>query len=85
MELKTKKKAALGLAEIIEDKLKSYFEHLDGVKPSCGLYGAVLGEVEKPLLTVVLASVKGNKVKAAEILGINRNTLSKKVREHNIK
>jgi DNA-binding protein Fis len=48
------------------------------------LYRAVLSHVEKLLLSVVMSECRGNQVKAAEILGINRNTLRKKLREFGI-
>lgn len=78
-------KICVGLSDIIEQKMQEYFTHLDGMAPSKELYTEVLREVERPLLKIVLAKVKGNKVRAAEILGINRNTLTKKMREHDLK
>jgi nitrogen metabolism transcriptional regulator, NtrC, Fis family len=70
-----------GLAEIVHNKLSSYFEALNGDQPALGLYDQIIKEVEKPLIQVVLEKVSGNKVKAAHILGINRNTLAKKIKD----
>jgi len=52
--------------------------------PSAGLYERVLKEVERPLLTLTLQATRGNQIKAADVLGLNRNTLRKKIRELNI-
>ena len=49
--------------------------------PSSGLYDRILREMERPLLTVTLEATRGNQVKAAEVLGLNRNTLRKKIRD----
>jgi Fis family transcriptional regulator len=56
---------------------------LDGEKP-CAIYDMVLKSVEKPMLEVVLAKAGGNQTLAAEMLGINRNTLRKKLTEHQL-
>ena len=73
-----------GLAEIVHNKLSSYFQALNGEQPTLGLYDQIIREVEKPLIQVVLEKVEGNKVKAAHILGINRNTLAKKIKDLDI-
>jgi two-component system nitrogen regulation response regulator GlnG len=49
--------------------------------PSSGLYGRVLAEVERPLIQLCLVATGGNQVKAAKLLGVNRNTLRKKIRD----
>ena len=49
--------------------------------PPPGLYQRVLAEVEHPLLMASLTATRGNQIKAAELLGLNRNTLRKKIRE----
>jgi two-component system nitrogen regulation response regulator GlnG len=71
------------LEDIIERKL---MECVRGLRHqgSANLYGLVLGLVEKPLLRAVLRETGGNQVRAAQILGINRNTLRKKLTEHGI-
>ena len=70
-----------GLAEIVEAKLKTYFNALNGARPASGLYDSVIREIEKPLFCLVLKHTQGNKAKASELLGINRNTLYKKLKE----
>ena len=70
-----------GLAQSVEQHLTGYFaSHGDGLPPS-GLHDRVLREVERPLISLTLAATHGNQVKAAEVLGVNRNTLRKKIRE----
>ena len=67
------------LAQLVERKLSSYFaDQPDGLPPA-GLYDRVLEEVERPLIQLTLAATRGNQVRAAEILGLNRNTLRKKI------
>jgi two-component system nitrogen regulation response regulator GlnG len=73
-----------GLAEAVERHLKDYFSaHQDGL-PAYGLYDRVLHEVERPLISLSLAATRGNQIKAAQLLGLNRNTLRKKIRELDI-
>jgi len=64
--------------------LKEYFKDLDGEDPCCSVYDMVMDCVEKPLLEVVLEHAGGNQSRAAEVLGINRNTLRKKLLQHGI-
>ncbi|HEY2752927.1 nitrogen regulation protein NR(I) [Phenylobacterium sp.] len=67
------------LAQIVERKLSSYFaDQPDGLPPA-GLYDRVLEEIERPLIQLTLSATRGNQVRAAEILGLNRNTLRKKI------
>jgi two-component system nitrogen regulation response regulator GlnG len=67
------------LSQIVERKLSSYFaDQPDGLPPT-GLYDRVLEEVERPLIQLTLSATRGNQVRAAEILGLNRNTLRKKI------
>ena len=69
-----------GLADAVAKQLETYFEaHKDGVPPA-GLYDRILHEVERPLITMTLDSTNGNQIKAAAVLGLNRNTLRKKIR-----
>lgn len=67
----------------MESALELYFINLEGQKPS-NLYQMVLGEVEVPLLKSVMHYTRGNQSKAAEILGINRNTLRKKLKQYHL-
>lgn len=71
------------ISQVIKASLDQYFEHLDGEAP-CALYDMVLARVEKPLLEVALAHVSGNQSKAAELLGLNRNTLRKKMKQYEL-
>jgi len=69
------------LSGTIERHLRDYFDGHNGALPPRGLYDRVLRELERPLITLTLLATRGNQVKAAEILGLNRNTLRKKIRE----
>lgn len=73
----------VGLAGLIEQRLTRYV-HADRQILPTHLYDRVLQEVERPLFRVVLDLVNGNKIKAAAILGMNRNTLLKKLRQHGL-
>lgn len=66
------------LGEAVSESLDDYFTHLDDGQPHA-IYGMVLNCVEKPMLEYILNKVGGNQSKAAEMLGINRNTLRKKM------
>tara|TARA_R110000787_G_scaffold84006_1_gene180318 strand:+ start:252 stop:1697 length:1446 start_codon:yes stop_codon:yes gene_type:complete len=69
------------LAGSVEKHLARYFDaHRDGL-PAPGLYDRVLHEIEKPLILLSLVSTQGNQVQAAKMLGLNRNTLRKKIRD----
>ncbi|MCH2326367.1 MAG: sigma 54-interacting transcriptional regulator, partial [Rhodospirillales bacterium] len=73
-----------GLSQTVENLLSTYFSaHADGL-PAAGLYQRVLREVERPLITLTLQATQGNQIRAAEVLGLNRNTLRKKIRQLNI-
>lgn len=71
------------IAIAIKESLAQYFNDLDGEPPSA-LYEMVLGRMEKPLLIEVLERVGGNQTQAAEMLGINRNTLRKKLQTYDL-
>jgi len=71
------------LRACVREALENYFEHLDG-HPTSGLYRMVLSEVEAPLLAAVMRHTRGNQSKAAELLGINRGTLRKKLKQYDI-
>ena len=71
------------LSNAVTESLEEYFTHLDG-QPPHAIYDMVLGCVEKPMLEFILHKVGGNQSKAAEISGLNRNTLRKKMAEYNL-
>ena len=71
------------LEEIIETKMQECVRGLRG-HASANLHNLMVGLVEKPLLRAVMRETKGNQVRAAQLLGINRNTLRKKLKEHGI-
>jgi Fis family transcriptional regulator len=71
------------LSSLTDECLNSYFANLNGHKPG-DLYQLVLGEVEKPLFRAVLGYTNGNQSEAAEILGINRGTLRKKLKVYKL-
>ena len=68
------------LREMVKTSIEQYFEDLGGHE-TINLYELVLKEVEVPLLTVVLEQTKNNQSKAAKILGLNRGTLRKKLKQ----
>ena len=71
------------VAACLRRALNRYFKDLDGEEPT-EIYSMVLGAIEKPLLIYILARADGNQTRAADMLGINRNTLRKKLREHGL-
>lgn len=73
----------VSITDCIEQNLQQYFADLDGETP-CGVYDMVLQQVELPLLRCVMATCGNNQTKAAQMLGLNRNTLRKKLAQHNI-
>ncbi len=73
-----------GVSSLIEQHLIEYFAAHNELLPAPGFYKRFLQEVERPLLRVALQAVSGSQVKAAQILGISRNTLRKKMRDLNI-
>jgi two-component system nitrogen regulation response regulator GlnG len=77
--------ATMGLEEFTENYLGRYFASFGPNLPPQGLYDRILAEIEPPLLRAALASTSGNQLRAAELLGINRNTLRTKLRERNVK
>ena len=72
------------LAASVERHLAAYFQGFGDGLPPPGLYHRILREVENPLISAALASTRGNQIKAAELLGVNRNTLRKKIRDLDI-
>ena len=72
------------LGAAVEHHLSRYFALHGDQPPPPGLYDRVLREIELPLIALTLMSTRGNQLKAADVLGINRNTLRKKIRELDI-
>lgn len=72
------------MERVVRRAIDGYFRDLDGEKPS-RVYNMVINRIEKPLIESVLHRVRGNQTHAAEMLGINRNTLRKKMKVHGIK
>lgn len=73
-----------GLRACIEEALDQYFANLDGEPPGGRLYYLVVAELEQALLNRILQETGGNQRQAAECLGLNRNTLRKKIQEHGL-
>ena len=71
------------LRDSVEQSMNNYFAHLDG-QDVTDIYQMVLSEVEAPLLETVMAYVKGNQTKAATLLGLNRGTLRKKLKQYGL-
>jgi len=71
------------IEECIRDSLEAYFKDLRGAEPH-SVHEMVIAAVEKPLLDVVMKHAEGNQSRAAEWLGINRNTLRRKLLEHKL-
>jgi two-component system, NtrC family, nitrogen regulation response regulator GlnG len=72
------------LSSAVERNLTRYFAGFDNGLPPPGLYHRILREVEYPLLSAALAATRGNQIRAADLLGLNRNTLRKKIRDLDI-
>ncbi|MEJ6785548.1 nitrogen regulation protein NR(I) [Aminobacter sp. Piv2-1] len=71
----------LSVGQAVEHFLQRYFAMFAGELPPPGLYQRILAEVEYPLVLASMTATRGNQIKAAELLGLNRNTLRKKIRE----
>lgn len=69
------------LSAAVERALRAYLADLDG-EPACDLYEQVFAEVEEPLLRVVMEEVGGNQCRAADVLGMSRGTLRKKLKKY---
>ncbi len=69
------------LSASIERHLTRYFHEHGEQLPPAGLYDRILQEVERPLISICLAATRGNQIRAAHLLGLNRNTLRKKIRD----
>ncbi len=77
--------ATADLSEAVERYLGDYFMSFGQELPPAGLYTRILRKVESPLITAALAATRGNQIRAADLLGVNRNTLRKKIRDLGIK
>ncbi len=73
------------LSEALERYLTRYFSSFGNDLPPPGLYDRIIKDVEKPLLSAALAATRGNQIRAAELLGLNRNTLRARIRDLNIR
>ena len=71
------------IEECVRSSLETYLKDLHGIEPN-GVYDMMIRAVEKPLLEVVMAQAGHNQSKAADWLGLNRNTLRKKLAEHGL-
>lgn len=71
------------IQEVVKKSLEKYFKDLGEQAPS-NVYEMLVFTVEKPILEVVMARADGNQSQAAEMLGINRNTLRKKLQQHGL-
>jgi Fis family transcriptional regulator, factor for inversion stimulation protein len=71
------------LSSTVRKVMRQYFKDLDGERPS-GIYDMVVLAVEKPMLEVVMFQAQGNQTRAAQLLGLNRNTLRKKLQQHGL-
>jgi two-component system, NtrC family, nitrogen regulation response regulator GlnG len=72
------------LGTAVERHINDYFVAHKGAMPAAGLYDRILREIERPLIVATLVATRGNQIKAAHVLGLNRNTLRKKIRELDI-
>ena len=73
--------AGNGLAHSVDQHLRTYFSAHGTALPAAGLYARILREVERPLISLCLEATRGNQIKASRVLGLNRNTLRKKIRD----
>lgn len=79
--MRGKKESAI--EHCVRTSVQGYLDDLHGIAPG-GMYAMVLRAMEKPLLEVVMERTGGNQSRAAEWLGLNRNTLRKKLTEHGL-
>ena len=83
MSFKPPERDARPLSHAVSDSLRDYFRSLNGNPPD-DLYNVILAQVEPPLLKATLHYCRGNQSKAAELLGLNRATLRKKLGQYKI-
>ena len=84
IEMRRGDSPANGLSEAVERHLAEYFASFGKSLPPPNLYDRILADVERPLFIAALAATHGNQIKAADLLGLNRNTLRKRIRELDI-
>jgi Fis family transcriptional regulator len=72
------------IGKVVEKSLDEYFRRLDG-EPPHGIYDMVIGNVERTLIASVMDRVGGNQTQAADVLGMNRNTLRTKLSKYGIR
>ncbi|HVW64923.1 MAG TPA: helix-turn-helix domain-containing protein [Nitrosospira sp.] len=72
------------IARCVRNAVEEYFNDLDGEKPHA-IHEMVMRSVEKPLIEMLMRQAGGNQTRAAELLGINRNTLRNKIKQYKIK
>jgi Fis family transcriptional regulator, factor for inversion stimulation protein len=82
-KVKKKFKKAQSLSEAVAIALEEYFDHLEE-ETTTDLYDLFLREVEAPMLKVVMERTRSNQSAAAQVLGLNRGTLRKKLKEHKL-
>lgn len=80
---KTKKRENMSLSECVTLSLEDYFDHLEDERPT-NLFDFVMKEVEAPMLKLVMERTSNNQSQAAEILGLNRGTLRKKLKQYDL-
>ena len=71
------------LSHAVKHSIRRYLYELDGTQPN-NMYELVLQQIEQPLFEAILEHTKGNQSRAAELLGLNRGTLRKKLRRYNL-
>ncbi len=71
------------LRDCVEQAMDNYFKHLDG-QPVSDVYDLVMAEVEAPMLEIVMKYTRHNQTKAAQVLGLNRGTLRKKLKQYGL-
>ncbi len=83
MQFKSSERPPTPLSQAVSDSLSDYLKTLNGHPPE-DLYNVILAQVEPPLLRATLAYCRGNQSKAADVLGLNRATLRKKILQYKI-
>ncbi len=79
----TKPETDSAIDQVVKTNLESYLSDLNGSNPQ-QIYDMVINAVERPMLEVIMRHAENNQVRASEMLGINRNTLRKKLQSHGI-